>query len=118
LGSLPGGSGESTALGVSGDGSVIVGGSDSASDWQAFIWDATHGMRSLKEVLENDYGLDLKGWQLHESVATGISADGCTIVGYGINPDGYGEAWIATMPEPATLSLLAVGGLMVLRRRR
>jgi len=29
-----------------------------------------------------------------------------------------GRAWIATIPEPATLSLLTLGILMLLRRRR
>ena len=40
--------------------------------------------------------LDLAGWQLTE--ATGVSANGRTIVGNGINPDGQQEAWIATIP--------------------
>ncbi|MCH9023676.1 MAG: PEP-CTERM sorting domain-containing protein, partial [Planctomycetes bacterium] len=52
------------------------------------------------------------------SQAKGISADGLTIVGWGRNPSGNSEAWIATIPEPATLSLLALGSLALLRRRR
>jgi len=114
LGSIPGRS-ESKAYATSGDGSVVVG---IAQD-TAFIWDPTNGMRSLKDVLEDDCGLDLTGWALIE--ATGISQDGRTIVGWGHN-SGYGkpheEAFIATIPEPATLTLLALGSLVVIRRKR
>jgi uncharacterized membrane protein len=62
----------------------------------------------------------LAGWKL--SIATAISADGQTVVGYGINPSGLTEAWIATVPEPSTLVLsagAAMGlGLVTLSRRR
>jgi len=55
-------------------------------------------MRSLKEVLEKDHGLDLTGWRLYK--ATGISADGLTIVGIGHNPAGYVDSWIAVISKP------------------
>jgi len=109
LGDLPGGSFYSIAWGVSADGSVVVGTGSSASGSEAFIWDATNGMRSLEDVL-NSYGVDLTGWKL--SQARGISADGITIVGYGTNPLGQNEAWVANLspvPEPATLLLLGSG---------
>ena len=70
-------------------------------------------MESLEDILVNDCGLDLTGWQLY--LATGVSDDGLTIVGYGHNPSGHGEAWIATIPEPATLSILALSGVAVLK---
>ncbi|MGV2388390.1 MAG UNVERIFIED_CONTAM: hypothetical protein LVR29_08860 [Microcystis novacekii LVE1205-3] len=53
---------------------------------QAFIWDATNGMRSVQQVLVNDLGLELTGWQL--TSMRGISADGLTLVGQGLNPNG------------------------------
>ena len=56
-------------------------------------------MRSLHELLANNYGLDLTGWQL--GPARGISSDGATIVGYGINPAGMTEAWIASLKPPS-----------------
>jgi hypothetical protein len=71
-------------------------------------------MRSLRDVLVDDYSLDLVGWQL--SSARGISADGSTIVGYGINPSGQYEAWIAVIPEPAMLALLPLVRAALRRR--
>ena len=97
LGDLPGGDFYSIAWDVSSDGSIIVGEGSTALGNEAFIWDAVNGMRNLKEVLVNIYGLDLTDWTL--TSARGISADGLTIVGGGINPDGNTEAWIATISE-------------------
>jgi len=111
LGDLVGASFFSQARGVSADGSVVVGEGVSDSGTEAFIWTQSHGMRSLRDVLTNDHSLDLTGWTLYD--ARGISADGLTITGYGTNPSGYTEAWIATIPEPATLCLLALGGLII-----
>ena len=119
LGDLSGGAFCSNAWDVSADGSIIVGEgttSTTALGNEAFIWDASNGMQNLRDVLINDCGLDLTGWTL--ATATGISADGLTIVGFGSNPDGYTEAWIAEIPEPATISLMAVGALTMLRRRK
>jgi hypothetical protein len=52
-------------------------------------------------------GAALTGWQLSE--ATAISDDGLTIVGFGTNPLGNTEAWVATIPEPQTWAMLAAG---------
>jgi probable HAF family extracellular repeat protein len=93
----------SSASATSADGSVVVGSSISASGVGALLWTADDGMRSLQDLLVTDFGLDLTGWQL--TGAGGISADGLTIVGFGANPNGFGEAFIATIPKPATLSL-------------
>lgn len=84
---------ESHANGVSADGSVIVGGSDGA----AYLWTADGAMRSLQEVLAQDFGLDLAGWTLQE--AADVSDDGNTIVGWGQNPAGQIEAWRAHVPS-------------------
>lgn len=102
---------------VSADGSVVVGESVvSTGDAVAFIWDSANGMRNLRDVLMNDFGLDLTGWVLQNP--TSISDDGRTIVGWGTDPSGFTEAWIATIPEPGTLSLLGLAGVALLRRRR
>jgi uncharacterized membrane protein len=93
LGGLPSQAG-SAALAVSGDGSVIVGETGSAGgNNAAFIWDAQHGMRDLRHVLINEYGLDLDGWVLLR--AADISADGRTIVG-----SGNLGSWIAHIGTP------------------
>lgn len=80
LGFFPG-FGYSRAYDVSADGSVVVGQSMVGGVQQAFLWNEMHGMRSLMDVLSNDYGLgsELTGWRLRE--ATAISADGRHIVG-------------------------------------
>jgi probable HAF family extracellular repeat protein len=94
LGKLPGGR-RSCAFGVSADGSTVVGQGDGESGMEAFVWDATHGMRSLRQLLMTDARLsaNLRHWKLRS--ANAISPDGSTIVGNGINPNGDLEAWIA-----------------------
>ncbi len=83
---------------VTADGTIVVG---ADIDWQgATIWDAENGMRWLHDVLVTDYGMDLSGWVFGD--ARGISADGSTIVGRGVNPDGLIEGWIARLPRPGS----------------
>jgi len=114
LGFAAGGS-SSRALATSSDGSIIVGyAGTTVEPTEALMWDQDNGMQSLQSLLVNDYGLELTGWTLLS--ASGISANGLTIVGYGINPDGYEEAWVATVPEPCSLLLIGIGGLFLRRR--
>ena len=72
-------------------------------------------MRNLKQVLINDFGLDLTGWQT-SSGAWGISADGTVIVG----DAAMAGAWIVVVPEPSSLLLALLGftGLLHWRRRK
>jgi uncharacterized membrane protein len=117
LGFLPGAN-DSMATGVSADGSTVVacGGSGPCED--AFIWDASHGMRGLHQGLLAQGSAIPFDWLTGQG--TGISADGKTIVGLGKNPDFQAEAWIARVPEPGTDALLLSGlpGPAVARRRR
>jgi probable HAF family extracellular repeat protein len=114
LGDLSGGEFQSYAYDVSADGSVIVGVGYGADGSEAVVWDVEHGMCSLNDVLPA-CGIDLGGWVLRE--AWGVTPDGLTIVGYGFNPNGDTEAWLAHIPEPASLTLLMLGLAAALRRR-
>jgi probable HAF family extracellular repeat protein len=102
LGVIPG----PDPLAVSADGSIAL--------VDGIVWDEFHGTRGLRDFLAIDHGLHLDGWTLEG--ATGISADGLTIVGNGINPSGQYEAWMAVIPEPTVLPLLAMAGSALLRR--
>jgi uncharacterized membrane protein len=90
LGDLPGGVFQSTASAVSADGNTIVGNGRTAAGMEAFVWTAEFGMESLRDVLTSG-GANFTGWTLRE--ATGISADGQTLVGYGVNPQSINEAF-------------------------
>jgi probable HAF family extracellular repeat protein len=94
LGALSGGS-YSEANGMSDDGSVVVG--EGGGAWR---WTPTGGMRDLRTVLVNDYGLGtaLAGWTL--TSAFGCSADGRVIIGRGTDPAGQNESWIARLDAP------------------
>jgi probable HAF family extracellular repeat protein len=79
LGDLLGGSFQSRSLGVSGDGSVVVGRGFSGSNGnEAFRWTSAGGMVGLG---------DLEGASF-SSVASGASADGSVVVGEGFSASG------------------------------
>jgi probable HAF family extracellular repeat protein len=88
---------ESECLAVSADGSVVVGSASGEGMRRAMYWTDPHdggtGMVLLHDLLVSEYGLDLTGWILTD--AEGLSADGRTIAGNGINPSGQHEGWIA-----------------------
>jgi uncharacterized membrane protein len=108
------GDGRAIALGVSDDGSVIVGQTYPASGNEAGVWDEAHGMRSLSSILAS-HNVDLTGWTL--DVASDVSADGTTIVGQG-TLNGRVVAYRAVIPEPASLWVVALSMLALRRRRR
>ncbi|QKK07726.1 MAG: PEP-CTERM sorting domain-containing protein [Planctomycetota bacterium] len=82
------------AYDTSWDGNVIVGelGSSSAGTGP-FYWTPEDGTRLLIDVFQ-DHGVEVPdGWRL--SRASGVSADGRTIVGYGVSPHGNTQGWVA-----------------------
>jgi len=94
---LPGGIVNSRALAVSGDGSVVVGYGTTDAGQEAFIWHTSIGMRRLRDHIAG-YGLWAYDWVLLE--ATGVSADGLTIVGNGKYTQfgsTHDEGWIVNL---------------------
>ena len=86
---------------------------------RAFMWTAETGRISLQDALIFG-GADLNGWTLDS--ASGISADGRTVVGTASGPGGQ-QAYVATIGailEPSTraLSLFAVAALIVVATRK
>jgi uncharacterized membrane protein len=98
LGFLPNGGVGSFLRAVSGDGSVGVGeGGDSQGMPRAVLWTRANGMRDLRGVLiDLGLGSEVEGWFL--SAAYAISSDGHTITGFGADPDGVSQAFVATLP--------------------
>jgi hypothetical protein len=99
----------SVAWAVSADRSAIVGGGIGGFPEGAMIWDEINGMLLFKDVLENDFGIDLTGWKLRE--AYGVSADGLFYVGVGENPMSDTEGWIANVRQ-CTVPASAAGGIV------
>ena len=95
LGDFPGGSFSSGATDVSDDGNVIVGSATGFTTFEAFVWTPEFGMVSVKQYLAQHGVTGLDGWNL--LYANGVSGDGRTIVGTGVNPQGAFEGWVATI---------------------
>lgn len=112
----------SRATDASADGSIIVGITNvrmgGSEDNAAFIWDATNGMRLLKDVLVDDWGLDLTGWGTLAQGNLSISDDGLVIAGTGTPPGGGQQGWVAIIPEPGTGLLVMTGLLGIAYRER
>jgi probable HAF family extracellular repeat protein len=119
LGFLAGSEGpfESTATGVSFDGSIVVGQSKLDLEKEAYIWTAESSeMRSLRSILEEDLGIDLTGWLFDQPPL--ISADGGVLLALGTNPEGELEAFVSYVPEPAGGIYAGIAFLAWLGRRR
>lgn len=90
-------------LDVSDDGIVAVGfrrtnpqGPSAVPKPVAVVWDARGAIKDLADLLAS-FGHDTAGWTL--VTADGVSADGRTITGEGINPQGQREGWVAVLPR-------------------
>lgn len=107
LGTLPDGT-ESHAFGINSSGQVVGWSKTTGGADHAFLYSGGN-MIDLNSVIAS------LGWTLYR--AEGINDTG-QIVGYGASPTQSMEAFLLTpIPEPATLSLLGLGGLTLLRRR-
>ena len=106
---LPSGFTDGTPLGVSNDGSTIVGFMvpPLSTHNKAFIWTQANGVQDLQQVLTADgLGSQLSGWTLTQ--ATAITPDGNTIVGNGTDREGQQEAWIVNLAPTPTLQSITV----------
>ncbi|MRR35792.1 hypothetical protein EG829_14155, partial [bacterium] len=87
------GSASSFPRGISADGTVLVGRLDDGNNVSSrgFRWTLANGISAV----ESDLGSEATGWHIGDVVA--VSADGQTLHGNGINPQGTPEAWVATL---------------------
>ena len=99
LGELPGGIFYSEADGVSPDGSIVVGGSGTANGTEAFIWDSANRMRRVADYLAEKGAIVPAGWTLRYANGVTVNNGVVTIAGWGINPDGSTEPWIAAVMQ-------------------
>lgn len=96
LGDLPGGADRSRAYAVSSDGAVIAGEAAEADGPAAFIWSEGYGMQSLRTAMRMA-GLPLPaGWRPQR--AFGLSADGLTVVGEGLDESGETQGYLVVLP--------------------
>ncbi|MCX5674050.1 MAG: PEP-CTERM sorting domain-containing protein [Planctomycetota bacterium] len=98
----------SEAWGINSAGDVVGRAQISGGAWRAFLYTGS-AMTDLNTLLPSG-----SGWTL--DYAWGIDDRG-TIVGEGLNPTGQRHTYLLT-PEPATMSLLALGGAAILFLRR
>jgi probable HAF family extracellular repeat protein/YVTN family beta-propeller protein len=97
LGNLEGGDFDSEATGVSADGSVVVGFSETATGTKAFRWTEATGMVGLGALPGADEG----------GAAHGVSADGSVVVGWAGNAGGQVDAFRWT----SSTGMVALGHL-------
>lgn len=69
----------------------------SGSGNTAVLWDSDGQAEFVSTALINA-GVSMPAWQLQS--ATAMSDDGTVVVGFGLNPDGQQEAWVAVLPAP------------------
>ncbi len=105
---------------MSADGTILAGGNIlTSAPHSAFYWTAETGTRYVHEVMAG-YGIDLTGWSIR--TVQGMSADGRSFMGDGINPQGQWETWYATIPQPlpapGAVVVFGLAGVVVARRRR
>lgn len=102
-----------TVEGISADGNAIVGLQNVPGGTTPYYWDVEHGARPLAEVLADDFGLGDTWADWTFESATGISANGKTVVGVVRSPHDQRFGYVASVPEPTGACLLVVGSVIL-----
>jgi hypothetical protein len=117
---FPGGApSRAVAVALDGAGNACLAGENSDLNYNAAIWQVDASGNPL-------WGLVQATSQEDRAIDVAVDSwDRIYVVGwtdgslFGVNPSpGYRQAFVEVLPEPATLSLLALGGLALLGRRR
>jgi T5SS/PEP-CTERM-associated repeat protein len=91
----------SIALAVTGDGSRVIGAMGFHSTGsEAVIWESDGTVRFIRDIIENDYGIDLSEWYPTTFIATHISDDGKVIMGRGRKLSDEQQGWIMNLEPP------------------
>lgn len=108
---------DSSVQDLSANGRIAVGAGIVEGRNHGFYWSKSRGV-TLAEDLLTDFGVSLGGYSIQWINA--VSDDGLTFVGGAISPSGRLEPYIARIPEPASLSMLAIGVVVIasLSRRK
>lgn len=105
----PGTLDSTTATAISADGKIIVGQSfkRGRSD-EAVLWDEHFNLKSIAAILTQEFSVDLRGVELRS--ASGVSADGRIVVGWGV-ANRIPFAWRADLtpiPEASSFAMVTI----------
>lgn len=104
---------------ITDDGSTIVGTVHDLGPslfGAGFIWRDEIGIMSMNDYFDS-VGVEYEAG-FNFSVPVGISGDGDTLAGLGLDANGFAVGWVVTVPSPSSAVLLGLGGLVTPRRRR
>jgi hypothetical protein len=87
-------------------GGILVGNAWWNYTQQGLLWTPELGVASLRATLVANGASQAAAWTMY---AEDITPDGGTVVGWGTNPSGQSEAWIATLPPLGPASFCTAG---------
>ncbi len=107
---------------MSDDGSIIIGEGEipTSTGDELFIWTESEGIARFADYVALrgiQFPSDLNIARSQGSIK-GVSADGLTFAGSGINALGQNEGWVVVLPTPGILLIAALASPLAVRRRR